>query len=38
MNSTDPYQAPLIHNQTVFLDWFNDDVNGTWYTGLQQLY
>jgi len=38
MNSTDIYEAPLIHNKTVFLDWFTDSVNETWYTGLQKLY
>jgi len=38
MNSTDIYEAPLIHNKTVFLDWFSDNVNETWYTGLKALY
>jgi alpha-glucosidase (family GH31 glycosyl hydrolase) len=39
MNSTEMYNAPTPYsNDTVFLDWFNKDVNGTWWTGIKNLY
>lgn len=38
MNTTDPFEAPLIADRTVFLDWFTDAVNATWQLGLQRLF
>lgn len=38
MNSTEPFEAPLVNNKTLFLDWFNDAVNETWQLGLTNLY
>jgi len=29
-NSTEPFEAPVFFNKTLFLDWFNPDVVNVW--------